>query len=105
MTDTIKISRELRQQGAQLLDNWDSGHPAYDLSKLGLEAVELVRALLAQPSEPHCKWVRDEDTGFYKTQCGQTWHLSDGGEPEEHGQYYCHHCGKPIDEEVQPDED
>lgn len=45
-----------------------------------------------------CVWTRDEDTGAYDTQCGRTWHLSDGGIPSEHGQYYCHHCGKPIDD-------
>ena len=45
-----------------------------------------------------CIWTRDEDTGAYDTQCGRTWHLMDGGIPSEHGQYYCHHCGKPIDD-------
>lgn len=45
-----------------------------------------------------CVWKRDEDTGSYDTQCGSTWHLMDGGIPSEHGQYYCHHCGKPIDD-------
>ncbi|EPV8691108.1 hypothetical protein ACQYZY_28880 [Pseudomonas aeruginosa] len=45
-----------------------------------------------------CVWKRDEDTGAYDTQCGSTWHLMDGGYPSEHGQYYCHHCGKPIDD-------
>lgn len=48
-----------------------------------------------------CKWTRDEETGSYETQCGKTWHLSDGGYPEEHGQYFCHHCGKKIDEEAE----
>jgi len=58
-------------------------------------------AALSQQAEPQksCKWTRDDDTGAYETACGVTWHLSDGGEPEEHGQYFCHHCGKRIDDE------
>ncbi|MHB0825139.1 hypothetical protein ACYCFL_05845 [Stutzerimonas nitrititolerans] len=51
----------------------------------------------AEPQKS-CKWTRDEDTGAYETACGATWHLFDGGEPEEHGQYFCHHCGKQIDD-------
>ncbi|SDJ60545.1 hypothetical protein [Pseudomonas indica] len=61
-----------------------------------------VLAGAARPAETEqqaCKWVRDADTGAYETACGVTWHLADGGEPEEHGQYYCHHCGKRIDAE------
>lgn len=33
-------------RAAQLIDDWDSGHPAYDLSELGAEAVELLRIVL-----------------------------------------------------------
>lgn len=52
-----------------------------------------------------CKWTRDEDTGAYDTQCGTTWHLSDGDDPAEHGQYFCHHCGRPIDHAQQRTDD
>jgi hypothetical protein len=52
-----------------------------------------------------CKWTRDEDTGAYDTQCGATWHLSDGDDPAEHGQYFCHHCGRPIDNAQQRTDD
>lgn len=99
MTDTLKIDRELLKRVCDLLANLAPLHSAESY------AVDDMRELLAQPAEQNCKWVRDEDTGAYETDCGSTWHLSDGGEPEEHGQYYCHHCGKPIDDEVHADED
>lgn len=65
---------------------------------------DAARAQLPSQGGEQCKWVRDEDTGAYETQCGTTWHLMDGGEPEEHGQYFCHHCGKQIDDEVEEHE-
>lgn len=56
-----------------------------------------IAAAKSVPAKAHgCTWTRDEDTGTYDTGCGRTWSLTDGGHPEEHGQYYCHHCGKPI---------
>jgi Lar family restriction alleviation protein len=61
------------------------------------------RAQSAEPAQS-CRWVRDEDNDTYITKCGSAWHYSDGGYPEEHGQFYCHHCGKQIDEEGDNDE-
>lgn len=43
-----------------------------------------------------CVWKRDEDTGVYNTACGQTWHFTDGGYPEEHGALFCYHCAGSI---------
>lgn len=43
-----------------------------------------------------CTWKRDEDTGAYSTGCGQTWSFTDGGDAEEHGALFCHHCAGLI---------
>lgn len=64
------------------MEAWELGEPAAKTA-----------AMTAQ-----CAWKRDEETGAYETHCGSTWHLTDGGEPDEHGQYFCHHCGKPIND-------
>ncbi|HBZ94935.1 MAG TPA: hypothetical protein DEO91_14945 [Pseudomonas sp.] len=44
-----------------------------------------------------CLWKREQDSGFYETGCGQTWHFTDGTTPEENSAYFCHHCGKSLE--------
>lgn len=44
-----------------------------------------------------CLWKRGQDSGFYETGCGQTWHFTDGTTPEENSAYFCHHCGKSLE--------
>lgn len=44
-----------------------------------------------------CLWKREQDSGFYETGCGQTWHFTDGSTPEENSAYFCHHCGKSLE--------
>lgn len=99
----VLIERELLRKHVAEIDSWNASmekiigrQPGYRWASL-----ETMRDLLSRQTEQHnsCKWVRDDETGCYGTACGVTWHLSDGGEPEEHGQYYCHHCGKQIDDE------
>lgn len=44
-----------------------------------------------------CTWIYTEDC-YFETSCGSIWHYFDGcSEPSEHGQYYCHHCGKELE--------
>ncbi|PIA74263.1 hypothetical protein CDR19_04145 [Ectopseudomonas toyotomiensis] len=50
-----------------------------------------------QVTTPFCLWKREQDSGFYETGCGQTWHFTDGTTPEENSAYFCHHCGKSLE--------
>ncbi|MBK59382.1 MAG: hypothetical protein CML01_11335 [Pseudomonas sp.] len=90
----------LLREACELIQEQDA-RIEVDMLPAGRVLMSRIRAALSQQAEPQssCKWTRDEDTGAYGTACGATWHLIDGGEPEEHGQYYCHHCGKQIDDE------
>ena len=45
---------------------------------------------------PACTWKLEEDTHAYTTGCGQTWNFTDGGDPEENGAMFCHHCSGKI---------
>ncbi|HEC1424144.1 TPA: hypothetical protein R1W95_000930 [Pseudomonas aeruginosa] len=57
-----------------------------------------VSDLLAAADESQaCQWQYDEDTCSFDTACGSKWHFTDGAsDPAEHGQFFCHHCGKNI---------
>lgn len=44
-----------------------------------------------------CLWKREQDSGFYETGCGQTWHFTDGSTPDENSAYFCHHCGNSLE--------
>lgn len=45
----------------------------------------------------YCIWNWKEDC-YFETACGSAWHYTDGGsDPNEHSQYYCHHCGKELE--------
>lgn len=89
MTNPIYLPAEVRELLARLQERLDPHLDARDWGG--------ICDLLSQP-QPACTWRRDGDTGAYETACGSVWHYTDGGTPEENGQYFCHHCGKALEE-------
>ena len=49
---SVAVPEPYRSMAAQLIDDWDSGHPSYDISALGKEAVSLLRSILAAAPHP-----------------------------------------------------
>jgi len=43
-----------------------------------------------------CRWVWDEATEAYETDCGELFQFMTDG-PIENGMRYCCYCGKPIE--------
>lgn len=101
MTDTIpNVPRELLEVIEQTWRIHYQGGPV--TTDIAADAIEKglgqLRALLSAPSPAVCKWTYNEDDCFYSTQCGSHWHYSEGGTPDEHGQLFCHACGKQVDD-------
>ncbi|HBO2935205.1 TPA: hypothetical protein L4R50_000201 [Pseudomonas aeruginosa] len=60
-------------------------------------AVKVSDLLAASDEKEACQWQYDEDTCSFDTACGSKWLYGDGtSDPADHGQYFCHHCGKNI---------
>ena len=49
----------------------------------------------APATEEKCKWKENED-GWWETECDHAWEFNDGG-PKENKAIYCPYCGKKID--------
>ena len=59
------------------------------------EVEKLLAAQAGEGEAPSCAWTMDED-GVWHTGCGASWIYFPGGTPDEHGQRFCHACGKSI---------
>lgn len=46
----------------------------------------------------YCKWMPEDETNTWKTECGKMFVLTTGGPADNH-MSFCHHCGAKIYEE------
>ncbi len=77
------------------------GH--YDEQRERADDEALARRQAVEAANQGCGW-RALSLGEYSTGCGKTWHCETGSTPDEAGNIYCFHCGKPVRDITTPEE-